>query len=276
MHGNGQSCRVLSIVSMQTPGRNEDVQAAALRPPCSGCPLLSYIQLCPDPSSSSKSVLHTIFAPSYFCKDHCHTACLGRPLLLSATAMATHTVPSPTLIPSASSPISLASATAMATSSAIGAAPPYANGDSSEGASGTDTGFIHVSSGSQVAIIVVVVVVAAFGRECQRNHIQTAADKLAVGSALLFYLAKKRQWEVRKSLRRSARRLTGSFKTSGQTASRKQRGLSRITETPLPPLSRRQDVEKGNTTTITSTFEVESPTTKSWRQALAFGKKTGR
>lgn len=105
---------------------------------------------------------------------------------------------------------------------------------------------------------------------------QTSADSSVVGSALLFYLAKKRQWEVRKSLRRSARRLTGSFKTSGQTSSRKQRGLSRITESPPPPLSRKQDIEKGTTTTITSTFEVESPTPRSWRQTLSFWKKPSR
>lgn len=53
----------------------------------------------------------------------------------------------------------------MATSSGAGAAPLNASVDSSEGASGTDTGFIHVSPGAQAAIIVVVVLVAVFGRK---------------------------------------------------------------------------------------------------------------
>ncbi len=51
----------------------------------------------------------------------------------------------------------------MATSSP--AEEPFdGNPDSNDGASGRDTGFVQVSRGAEIAIIVVVVLVALFGR----------------------------------------------------------------------------------------------------------------
>jgi hypothetical protein len=64
------------------------------------------------------------------------------------------------------------------------------------GASGDSQTAITLNTGDIVAISVVVGLVVILG----------------LGSALLFYLAKKRQWEVRASLRRSAKRLTTAFK----------------------------------------------------------------
>jgi hypothetical protein len=63
-----------------------------------------------------------------------------------------------------------------------------------------DTDFIHVSQGAEVAIIVVVVLVAVIGRKSFiPSPGQDVADIGIVASALLFYLAKKRQWEVRRA-----------------------------------------------------------------------------
>lgn len=42
-------------------------------------------------------------------------------------------------------------------------------------------------------------------------------SSLPVSSAILFYLAKKRQWAVRASLRRSARRVTSTLKSGSRT-----------------------------------------------------------
>ncbi|KAI9800946.1 MAG: hypothetical protein M1833_003083 [Piccolia ochrophora] len=66
--------------------------------------------------------------------------------------------------------------------------------DSAAGAAG-ESGSFQLSQGAIIAIVVVAVIVGLGG----------------VGSAVLFYIAKKRQWEIRKSIRRSARRLTGNF-----------------------------------------------------------------
>jgi len=196
-------------------------------------------------------------------------------LLAPLTALA---LSSPPPTPSSTTNPAASSSAGLTTEPQPGSASTDASNSSSDnqaGASGVDTDFIHVSQGAEVAIVVVVVLVAVIGRKSLiPSPGQDITDIGIVASALLFYLAKKRQWEVRKSIRRSAKRFTGSFKPSAQGTSRKQRGLSKIVESP-PPRGMR-DVEKGNKTTITSTFEVESPTPRSWRQALSFGRKPSR
>ncbi|KAH6618107.1 hypothetical protein B0J18DRAFT_468425 [Chaetomium sp. MPI-SDFR-AT-0129] len=59
------------------------------------------------------------------------------------------------------------------------------------GASGASGGGMAISTGALVAIIVVVVVVALFG----------------IASSVLFFIAKKREWTVRETIRRSARKV---------------------------------------------------------------------
>jgi phosphate/sulfate permease len=59
------------------------------------------------------------------------------------------------------------------------------------GASGTSSGGVVLSHGAMIAIIVVVVVVALFG----------------VATSVLFFVAKKREWTMRETLRRSARKV---------------------------------------------------------------------
>lgn len=72
---------------------------------------------------------------------------------------------------------------------------PSGGGDTIDGniagASGTSTGGVVLSRGALIAIIVVVVVVALFG----------------IASSVLFFVAKKREWTVRETLRRSARKV---------------------------------------------------------------------
>jgi hypothetical protein len=109
----------------------------------------------------------------------------------------------------------------------------------------------------------------------------------AVSSALLFYLAKKRQWAVRDSLRRSVRRVTGRGRPktprTGESARSKSRTIVRIDppsstirtqrnedeKTPiLEEEQRKRDVERGFkskktgvqvTPALQSSFDMDSP-----------------
>ena len=101
------------------------------------------------------------------------------------------------------------------------------------GASGETQTAITLNTGDQIAIGVVVGLVAFVG----------------ISSAILFYLAKKRQWEVRATLRRSARRVTTAFKAATPIKpnfSRRDRGVVRIDPPPLPTLSKSQNKSKRN------------------------------
>jgi len=146
-----------------------------------------------------------------------------------------------------------------------GAASPQ--GGTAAGASGSDGGFVHMSKGVTVAVIVVVVIVGGGG----------------IASAILYFVAKKRQWEVRKSIRRSAVRLKNNLSTTNlQKSARRQTGVTKIAEPSTPHGRKDRDLEKGNVAPaaskpkaqeVKSEFEVESPTTKKWE---GFGKKSGR
>ncbi|KAL9619740.1 MAG: hypothetical protein Q9160_005671 [Pyrenula sp. 1 TL-2023] len=74
--------------------------------------------------------------------------------------------------------------------------PNSESAQNAAGAEGGSSGGVDLSTGTIVAICVVVGVVVILG----------------VSSAILFYLAKKRQWAVRASLRRSARRVTSTLR----------------------------------------------------------------
>ncbi|ERT01921.1 hypothetical protein HMPREF1624_00216 [Sporothrix schenckii ATCC 58251] len=106
--------------------------------------------------------------------------------------------------------------------------------DNAGGASGTSSGGINLSHGAMIAIILVVVLVAVFG----------------TASAVLFYLAKKREWKVRQSIRRSARRVVtaltprrSEFPTSVKDGPRGGRGVRIDDVPPTPRLPK--DLEKG-------------------------------
>lgn len=119
---------------------------------------------------------------------------------------------------------------------------------SDAGAAGAQKGAFNLSKGALAAIIVVAVIVVIGG----------------IGSATLWWLAKKRQWDVRQSLRRASRRFTGRGKTD-KTQSRQNRRTGIRLNSPPPGKNSKprqeHDLEKGlapskgpkMTTTITST-----------------------
>lgn len=124
-------------------------------------------------------------------------------LAISSTAVAQAI--SSTTVPSSESVSSAYNVyTAIATSSPQkgndpGGSPsdnPAPQNPETAGASGDTETAITLNTGDQIAIAVVVSIVVLLG----------------VTSAILFYIAKKRQWEVRAALRRSARRLTTAVK----------------------------------------------------------------
>ncbi|EFX01069.1 hypothetical protein CMQ_6011 [Grosmannia clavigera kw1407] len=122
---------------------------------------------------------------------------------------------------------------------------PYTGGGSSSadtsidndgGASGSSDGSMSLSRGGLVAIIVVVVAVAIIG----------------VTSAVLFYLAKKREWKIRQSIRKSARRVVNALtprrsefpKSAKEGTASNSRGRVRLDD--VPPTPRLPvDLEKG-------------------------------
>ncbi|APA08534.1 hypothetical protein sscle_04g033040 [Sclerotinia sclerotiorum 1980 UF-70] len=129
--------------------------------------------------------------------------------------------------------------------------------DSDAGASGTSSGGVQLSTGALIAIIVAIIGVCIFG----------------IITATLFYLAKKRSWEVRKKLRASARKvavaLTPRRATFGKDAHKRpsNRGLERIDEVPpTPKLSKTfvsvNDVEKGEGKTME--FELSEAPKSKW------------
>ncbi|KAL1596854.1 hypothetical protein SLS59_007595 [Nothophoma quercina] len=119
------------------------------------------------------------------------------------------------------------------------------------GAAGSSKGAFELSSGGLVAIIVVAVIVVIGG----------------IASATLWWLAKKRQWDVRASIRRASRRVTGrsTVDVSKQNRQNRRTGIRLNSPPPGKNARRKQehDLEKGlpmstkegkTTTTISSTI----------------------
>lgn len=124
-------------------------------------------------------------------------------------------------------------------------------------------------------------------RGAKQYHTHT---QYTVVSAILFYIAKKRQWEIRKSIRKSTRRLTSNLgAAAGRAGQRRQTGLHKLADpvdtTPAPrkDYGLNRDLEKGNVTTTTTTVavpKVASPEAMARKPATypvpGFGKKYGR
>ncbi|KAI0968196.1 hypothetical protein F4678DRAFT_205932 [Xylaria arbuscula] len=136
----------------------------------------------------------------------------------------------------------------MATSTAdfpLSTEDPYAGSDgdsaggavnNAAGAAGSTPGAAQLSHGALIAIIVVVAVVVVGG----------------ISTAILFYLAKKREWKVRESIRRSARKVVtvltprrSEFPRSVKQSGRSARGRVRLDDVPPTPKLRPEDIEKG-------------------------------
>ncbi|TDZ16916.1 hypothetical protein C8034_v005535 [Colletotrichum sidae] len=110
--------------------------------------------------------------------------------------------------------------------------------DNEAGASGDSPGAVGLSSDAMIAIIVVVSVVGALG----------------IGMAVLFYVAKKREWKIRETMRKSARKVVTAltprrteFPRSVKESSppRSHRGRTRLNDVPPTPRLRPEDLEKG-------------------------------
>ncbi|CAN8098449.1 unnamed protein product [Discula destructiva] len=105
------------------------------------------------------------------------------------------------------------------------------------GASGSSSNSFALSTGGMIAIIIVVAVVAIGG----------------IVFATLFYVAKKREWKIRETIRKSARKVVtaltprrSEFPSSvkdGPVSSRS--GRTRIDEVPPTPRLKPEDLEKG-------------------------------
>ena len=148
--------------------------------------------------------------------------------------------------------------------------------DSDAGAAGPSSGSIQLSTGALVAVIVAVAVVVIGGSELEKSPREaTFANCRIVASSVLFYIAKKRSWEVRKTIRRSAKRvvtaLTPRRSTFPKDVHQKRptrSGMTRIEEEPHTP-SRSIDLEKGNSNL--SSFELQQPP-----KGSKWAKKVGR
>ncbi|KAI8955457.1 hypothetical protein F4801DRAFT_329532 [Xylaria longipes] len=109
--------------------------------------------------------------------------------------------------------------------------------DDSAGAAGSSPGAVQLSHGALIAIIVVVAGVVVLG----------------ISTAVLFYLAKKREWKVRESIRRSARKVVTALtprrsefpRSIKEPSGRSSRGRVRLDDVPPTPKIRPEDVEKG-------------------------------
>ena len=142
--------------------------------------------------------------------------------------------------------------------------------DSAAGASGSTPGAIEISHGALIAIIVIVCVVGVFGSKYQSPPARdpslcrprsppparTDHDE-PVTTSVLFYVAKKREWKVRETIRRSARKVVTaltprrsefprSVKDGNSSKSSKIRGRGVRIDDAVPPTPRLPvDLEKG-------------------------------
>lgn len=128
---------------------------------------------------------------------------------------------------------------------AVGNDPTTIQGENDAGASGSGNSFVNISTADEIAIIVVAVVVGVFGSKIPSHYPYqgTILTPTTVGSAILYYFAKKRQWELREKLRRSARSIKTALtpRATQTTFNRKDRGVSRVADespsTSPPPRS---------------------------------------
>lgn len=137
--------------------------------------------------------------------------------------------------------------------------PPGYNGGtdnpqdpSDAGAEGSQKGAFSLSGGAIAAIIVVAVIVVLGGStnplSLYYTDLQTNTE--SVGSATLWWLAKKRQWDVRQSIKRASRRLTGRAPVDTSKQNRQNRRTGIRLNSPPPGKKagkpgQGRDIEKG-------------------------------
>ena len=97
----------------------------------------------------------------------------------------------------------------------IGAGPGTST---AAGSAGPDTGSVNLSKGATIAIAVVVSLVVVLGSRFLSNTICLARSMVltslcsAVTMAVLFFMAKRRQWTMKETLRRSARKVSSAVR----------------------------------------------------------------
>jgi hypothetical protein len=137
---------------------------------------------------------------------------------------------------------------------------------SDAGAAGSQKGAFSLSGGAIAAIIVVAVVVVLGSSTSSFISSEGAqANSRLVASGTLWWLAKKRQWDVRASIRRASRRFTGRSvpDKSQQNRQNRRTGIRLNSPPPGKAANKMRDVEKGlpmsnkpqTTTTITSVMK---------------------
>lgn len=131
--------------------------------------------------------------------------------------------------------------------------------DSDAGAAGPSSGGMVLSQGAMIAIIIVVVVVALLGSESPPQPHQprppSPPAKLTttpptVASSVLFFVAKKREWTMKETLRRSARKVVTALtprRSEFPRSVKESGGRSRLDDVPPTPRIRPEylDLEKG-------------------------------
>ncbi|KFY13119.1 hypothetical protein V492_03476 [Pseudogymnoascus sp. VKM F-4246] len=128
------------------------------------------------------------------------------------------------------------------------------------GSAGPSSGSVTISKEGIIAIGVVVGFVVVFG----------------VVSSVLFYMAKKRSWEIRASIRKSAKRVAtaltprrSEFPKNVRNPKRNSRGMSKIDEVPPTPRITTEDLEKANSKA--DAIEMKAPS-----KFAKWGRKTER
>lgn len=107
------------------------------------------------------------------------------------------------------------------------------------------------------------------------KHIRIKADDTQAVSAVLWYLAKKRSWEIRASIRKSARKVVtaltprrSTFPKDIHSKRRSSRRLStKLDDIPGSPKEGTSDVEKGNPK-VTSFMMAEPPKQPKWAKKI--------
>ncbi|KAL7951784.1 hypothetical protein V8C42DRAFT_305216 [Trichoderma barbatum] len=119
------------------------------------------------------------------------------------------------------------------------------------GASGdSSANSITLSTGALVAIVIVVVVVILIG----------------ISTATLFFIAKKREWTIKETIRRSTKKVATALtprrsefprSVKGSTRSNR-RGRTKIDEVPPTPRIRPEDLEKGMARSDSKSIEAKA------------------
>ncbi|KAH6894258.1 hypothetical protein B0T10DRAFT_246254 [Thelonectria olida] len=119
----------------------------------------------------------------------------------------------------------------LASEKPYGTDAPVTNGND-EGASGDSSGnSVTLSTGGMIAIIVVLVLVIILG----------------TSTATLFMIAKKREWTMRETIRKSARKVVTALtpRRSEFPSSVKESRRAKFNDVPPTPRVRPEDMEKG-------------------------------